>query len=65
MAQVERLIAARGRGNYAQAASYLLRVRAVHVLVGEEKAWQALIADLRQENRRLPAMQDEFNQAGL
>jgi hypothetical protein len=33
--------------------------------MGEEKAWQTLIANLRERNRRLPAMQDEFNQAGL
>ena len=65
MVEVERLIAARGRGSYANAATYLLRVRAVHEQMGEEKAWQTLIADLREKNRRLPAMQDEFNQAGL
>jgi uncharacterized Zn finger protein len=65
MAEVEGLIAARGRGSYAKAATYLLRVRAVHEQTGEEKAWQTLIADLREKNRRLPAMQDEFNRAGL
>ena len=63
--EVERLIAGRGRGNYAEAANYLLRVRAVFEQMGEEKAWQTLIANLREKNRRLPAMQDEFNQAGL
>jgi uncharacterized Zn finger protein len=63
--EVERLIAGRGRGSYAEAANYLLRVRAVYEQIGEEKAWQTLIANLREKNRRLPAMQDEFNQAGL
>jgi uncharacterized Zn finger protein len=63
--EVERLIAGRGRGNYAEAANYLLRVRAVFEQMGEEKAWHTLIANLREKNRRLPAMQDEFNQAGL
>ena len=63
--EVERLIAGRGRGNYAEAGSYLLRVRAVFEQMGEGKAWQTLIANLRERNRRLPAMQDEFNQAGL
>jgi uncharacterized Zn finger protein len=63
--EVERLIAGRGRGNYAEAANYLLRVRAVYEQMGEEKGWQTLIASLREKNRRLPAMQDEFNQAGL
>ena len=63
--EVERLIAGRGRGNYAEAANYLLRVRAVYEQMDEVKAWQTLIANLREMNRRLPAMQDEFNQAGL
>jgi uncharacterized Zn finger protein len=63
--EVERLIAVRGRGNYAQAANYLLRVHVLYEQMGEELAWQTLIANLREKNRRLPAMQDEFNQAGL
>jgi len=63
--EVERLIAGRGRGNYAEAANYLLRVCAVYEQMGAEKVWQTLIANLREKNRRLPAMQDEFNQAGL
>jgi len=63
--EVERLIAGRGRGNYAQAADYLLRVRAVYGRMGEEEAWQRLIANLREKHRRLPAMKDEFTQAGL
>jgi len=65
LAEVEHLIKAQGRGNYAEAASYLLRVRKLHEQMGEEKAWQGLIANLREKNRRLRAMQDEFNQAGL
>jgi uncharacterized Zn finger protein len=63
--EVERLIAGRGRGNYAEAANHLLRVRAVCEQMGEEEAWQTLIADPREKDRRLPAMQDEFNRAGL
>lgn len=51
--------------DYAEAANYLLRVRAVYEQKGEEKVWHTLIANLREKNRRLPAMQDEFNQAGL
>jgi hypothetical protein len=65
LTEVERLIAARGRGNYAEAATYLLRVRSVHIQMGEEETWMTLITDIREQNRRLPAMQDEFNQAGL
>jgi hypothetical protein len=65
LAEVERLIKAQGRGNYAEAASYLLRVRTLHEQMGQQKAWQALIANLREKNHRLRAMQDEFNRTGL
>jgi uncharacterized Zn finger protein len=63
--RVERLIAARGRGNYAEAAGYLVRVRDLYQRLGEGATWPAFIADLRDRNRRLPALQDELNKAGL
>jgi uncharacterized Zn finger protein len=62
---IERLIAARGRGNYAEAAGYLARVRDVYHQLEEPGTWQTLIADLREQNRRLPALQDELNKASL
>ena len=62
---VTRLVAQRGRGNYATAATYLQRVREIYRRLNEEERWQKLIATLREEYRRLPACQDEFNQAGL
>jgi uncharacterized Zn finger protein len=62
---VERLIAARGRGNYAAAARHLIRVRDLYRRLGEAATWETLIADLREQNRRLPALQDELNKAGL
>jgi len=65
LAEVERLIAGKSRGSYAEAANLLLRVRAVYQQMGEEQAWRTVIADLREKNRRLPAMKDEFNRAGL
>jgi len=55
MEQVERLIAARGRGNYATAASYLVQVRDLYQRLGEPVAWQELITSLRERHRRLPA----------
>lgn len=61
----ERLIAARGRGNYGTAATYLVRVRNLYHRLGEPETWETLIADLRERNRRLPALQDELNKAGL
>jgi uncharacterized Zn finger protein len=63
--RAERLIAARGRGNYAEAATYLERVRDLYHRLGEPETWQTLIADLLKRNRRLPALKDELNKAGL
>lgn len=65
MEAVERLIAARGRGNYTEAAGYLVRVRELHRHLGEGEVWQRLISNLRDQNRRLPALKDELNKAGL
>jgi uncharacterized Zn finger protein len=65
MEAVERLIAARGRASYAEAAGYLVRVRELYQRLGEGETWQALITNLREQNRRLPALKDELNKAGL
>jgi len=61
----ERLIAVRGRGNYATAATHLTRVRDIYRRIGEESIWETFIAELREKNRRLPALKDELNKAGL
>jgi len=65
MEEVERLVHARGRGNYAQAARCLLRVRAIYENSSDQAAWQELIASIRGQNRRLPAFQEELKRAGL
>ncbi len=65
LTEIRRLIAARGRSNYASAAQLLLRVREIYKRIEETAQWQTLIRDLRLENKNLPAMQDEFNRAGL
>jgi len=65
MEAVERLIAARGRSSYAEAAGYLVRVRELYRCLGEPATWDTLIASLREQNRRLPALKDELNKAGL
>ena len=65
MQHVEVLIRARGRGSYAQAAGYLQRVRAMLVRLGAGEEWTRLIAALRDHHRRLRALQDELNKAGL
>jgi uncharacterized Zn finger protein len=63
--EVTQLISARSRGTYAQAATYLLRVRDLYQGLGEMETWQALIRSTREQNRRLPALQDELTKAGL
>ncbi len=62
---VEKLIAARGRDNYTIAAGYLAWVRALYQRLGEEDYWQLYIADLREQHRRLRALKEELNRAGL
>jgi len=65
VAEAQQLIKRRGRGNYATAATYLARVRDLYHSLGQEAEWEAFIAGLREQNRRLPALQDELNKAGL
>ncbi len=60
-----REIGQRTRANYAQAAAYLSVVRDLYRQLGDEKSWQALIRGIREEFRRLPALQDELNKAEL
>ncbi len=63
--QVNSLIDQRGRGNYFEAANLLKVVRRINQRLGKQDEWQALITSLRQENRGLPAFQDELDKAGL
>lgn len=62
---VERLIAARGRGNYATAAEHLKQVKSLYERLDEMNAWQAYIKSVRNQKPRLPALLDELKQAGL
>ncbi len=61
----KRLIQARGRDNYTTAANYLVRVRKLYQRLGEDKTWQVLIADIRQQNSSLRALKEELNRVGL
>jgi uncharacterized Zn finger protein len=61
----ERLIQAQGRDNYAAAARYLARVRDLYRRLGEGAAWDALIGSIREHNRRLRALKEELDRAGL
>jgi uncharacterized Zn finger protein len=55
----------RSRGNYAQAAVYLTVVRDLYRQLDDEEAWPEVISAIREEFRRLPALQDELNKAKL
>jgi uncharacterized Zn finger protein len=59
------VIQLRNRGSYAEAAEYLTRVRDLLRKSGQIDRWAALIAQIRDDNRRLRALRDELNQAGL
>jgi uncharacterized Zn finger protein len=61
----ERAIASKTRHSYATAAHLLTRARALYHGLGEPEAWQTYIEDLRKEHRRLRALQDELNKAGI
>lgn len=60
-----RLIDQRTRSDYAQAAQYLEIVHELYDQLDDEELWLDLIEGIREEFRRLPALQDELNKAGL
>lgn len=55
----------RNRLDYASAAELLREVREMYRQMNDSAGWQTLIADLRRDFARLPALQDELNIAGL
>jgi uncharacterized Zn finger protein len=59
------LIGRRGRGNYAEAATYLIRVRDLYRRLGEASTWETYITELRESSPRLRALKDELKKAGL
>ena len=65
MEAAKQLIRARERDSYTTAANYLARVRKLYQRLGEDKTWQALIADIRQQNSSLRALKEELNKVGL
>ena len=65
MKDIEKFINRRGRDNYAEAAQRLYEVRATYQYLKDIKTWDKLIASLREEYKRLPALQDELNKMKL
>ncbi len=62
---VETAISRRQRKTYSQAAGYLRRIKGLYERLGYSGKWEKYLAALRKEHVRLPALQDEFNKAGL
>ncbi len=65
MDYARREINARDRNHYAQAARYLAVVRDLYRQIDDEETWRGVISRIREEFRRLPALQDELNKANL
>ncbi len=63
--QAERLINLRGRDNYQQACKHLVKVRDLYFRLSQESNWANFIAQLRDQYRRLRALQEELGNAGL
>jgi uncharacterized Zn finger protein len=63
--EVDRYIEARGRSNHRDAAKILQRIKKLYHLQNTSIKWDHFFAALRQRNRRLPALMDELNKAGL
>ncbi|MCX8206748.1 MAG: SWIM zinc finger family protein [Methanothrix sp.] len=64
-ALAEKLIGARGRDNYQRACRYFIRMRDLYRHSGRGEEWERYILDLRERNRRLPALREELKKAGL
>lgn len=65
MKEAARFINYRDRGNYSQAALCLREVRNIYHQLNNTASWQKLITDIRQQYKKLPALQDELNQLKL
>jgi uncharacterized Zn finger protein len=63
--QADRMIDHRQRPYYQEAAKYLARVKALLEANGRTEEWTALIADLRDQHKRLRALREELDALGL
>jgi hypothetical protein len=61
----ERLIARRGRENYAEACRLLRKVRALMKRTGHLRGWKSYLERLRSDHRALRTLHDELDNAGL
>jgi hypothetical protein len=64
-AQAEQEIEYRGRDRYRRAADHLGRVKALLEKQGRAEEWKTVIGDIREKNKRLRALKEELDAAGL
>lgn len=64
-AEIDRLIEARGRRSYAEAAQHLLRVCELYDMLGQLDEWESYLGELLKQHKRLHALKDEMNKLGL
>lgn len=62
---VRKSIDERNRDSYRKAAEYLAIARELYLKLDDSASWSALIQEIRTEFKRLPALQDELDKAGL
>ncbi len=55
----------RSRDNYQQAAHQLANMKEIYLQLGEAAEWEKLIASIKTDFKRLPALQDELRRAKL
>lgn len=58
-------ISGRNRNTYKQAAQYMKNIRDICRSLDADEEWQAYISGLREEHKRLRALQDEMDKAGV
>lgn len=63
--QVERLINQRSRGSYAEASSFLLKIRLLYTLLNATGEWTSYLTALRNKYSNLPALKDEMRKASV
>ena len=64
-AEIDRLIEARGRRSYAEAAQHLLRVQELYDILGQIDEWERYVRGLRERHKQLRALKDEMDKVGV
>lgn len=63
--EAQRFINYRNREDYAQAAFCLQEIQGIYTELNEIETWQQLILNIREQYKKLPALQDELNKHKL